>query len=412
MAKEGRRVAGPGAVSRRAGRPGNRPSPSAAQASGGKSREEEPEGAQAKRIASTVAGILVLASVVFIMGLWFARNPGPGRTPSAETIAAQKAITATTLPSPRPVPTPEPLVKPAAQATKPTPTPVPAAKGSVQSLTIATWNVRDCAIVDKKTGIRTNLHDSIARVTKNAGADILVLEEVQSDSKPGGDMTSLSFALAKEGWTMPYTAILETGTQDDIAILSRYRIVSQESVARADRKGDWPRPALLARIDVKGRELTVIGLHLKALSDADSLGKRRAQARALADYLRGRVDEKRLVVVAGDMNTTSVGDRLPVGEGAESGLGTTTMGYLQIRDDAQSTNDLFAVNEYLLPGKPTYDKGAHRNILDHILLSGAAKSAYVGGSVAVRDSDPDVDMRSVSDHFPVLLRLEIPLSGF
>jgi endonuclease/exonuclease/phosphatase family metal-dependent hydrolase len=373
----------------------------------------------AKETAQAVAGLLVLIVVVFVMGLWFAGNPGPRRT-----VAAQ-VITATT-------------VSPPPSASKPNARPTVdrvREPDAVRELTLATWNVRDCAIVDKKTGIRSNFHAEIARIVKNAGVDILVLQEIQAEGEPGADVTSLGFALAKAGWTMPYTAVLETGTEDDLAIFSRYRIMSQETVAAPAWKGAWPRAGLLVRIDAKGRELTVIDLHLKAMSDSASLEQRRAQAKALADYLRSRVDADRLFVVAGDMNTTSVGDRLQTGGGSDTSMGTelgkpkgsfgpngeatagtelgiggaTTLGYLQVRDDAEGGNDLFAVNEYLLPGRVTYDAGPYRNILDHILLSAAAREAYEDGSVAVLDSDPDVDMGAISDHFPVLLKLKLSL---
>ncbi len=384
-----------------------------------------------KEIAQAVAGILVLVVVVFVMGLWFAGNPGPSKNPKEKS----RTTTTVTPPLPVSVPTTHRAEKLPTQSEKPqsgipgNTSPSKVYAGPVQELTVATWNVRDCAIVDTKTGIRTSFHQEIARVVKNAGVDILVLQEVQAETRQGADVTSLGFSLAKAGWTMPYTAILDTGTEDDMAIFSRFRITSQEPVASPGKDRGWPRPGLLVRIDLGGRELMVIDLHLKAMSDSGSLGQRRAQARALADYLRTRVDEDSLVVVAGDMNTTSVGDRLPAGGspgsavGTELGkpgmnagtelvknLGSTTLGLLQVRDDEEGDNDLFAVNEYLLPGKVTYDAGSYRNILDHILLSSAAKSNYMEGSVAVRDSDPDVDMRVVSDHFPVLLRLKIPLS--
>jgi len=58
----------------------------------------------------------------------------------------------------------------------------------------------------------------------------------------------------------------------------------------------------------------------------------------------------------------------------------------------------------LLPGTATHQMGS---VLDHVILSPGLTARYRAGSVAVKTSDLDVVMTDLSDHFPVLLELDL-----
>ncbi|PKL05703.1 MAG: hypothetical protein CVV53_08130, partial [Spirochaetae bacterium HGW-Spirochaetae-9] len=147
---------------------------------------------------------------------------------------------------------------------------------ATSSVRIATWNVRDCAASDAATGTRISLHDNVALTIKEAEADIIVLQEIQSDEAKGGDIALLSVALARAGWAMPYVAVVDTRGEDDLAIFSRYRIAEQGPVLEPGKNDPWPRSGIHASIDLGGQRVEVLGFHFKAMGDEKSEKTRRA----------------------------------------------------------------------------------------------------------------------------------------
>jgi endonuclease/exonuclease/phosphatase family metal-dependent hydrolase len=257
-----------------------------------------------------------------------------------------------------------------------------------ERITVGCWNVNDC---DMDDGITR--YGEIAAAVKAAGIDILILCEVQQDDETGADIGNLKSALAATAWPLQYDASVEVGGEDDIAVLSSYPISTSYAVLTG-----YTRPMIRADVTVNGRVLHLIGGHLKAFGDDTSLLKRRTQAKALADYLRSAFDPSTdLVVVGGDMNTVSAGDR-----SYDATISPTypyaTLGYLQLLDETDDTNDFWAVNENVIPSESTHRAGG---ILDHLILSPAAKDSYVGGTVDVYGA------ATCSDHYPVCLELDL-----
>lgn len=272
----------------------------------------------------------------------------------------------------------------------------PAAGPLGQALTVMTYN----AEMFEGGSVQTaTIHQDIAAMIKNASAEIVVFVEISATGATG-DIGPLQAALIAAGWAMPYVAYWDQSGDQDYAILSTYEIISSKTVVPP---GIWPRPGLQAVIRVKNPsddyvDLTVLDFHLKAMPDDTSLSKRIAQSRALADYFRsayGPTLTSQYFLVAGDMNTVSAGDR---------GSTTSTMGYLQLLDDGDATNNFWASNESVWPGTATHQMGS---VLDHIILSPGLKTRYRADSVAVKTSDPEMTMSSLSDHFPVLLELDL-----
>ena len=282
--------------------------------------------------------------------------------------------------------------------------PAPPSDGPLAvSVTVVSYNAE--MFEGGSVGALETVHADIATMLKNATADIVAFTEI-SVSGTSNDVPTLQAALSSQGWAMPYAATMDLTYQSDqdICILSRYPIQSYQAVLQPPAN-EWPRAGLKAVIRVSNAggayaDVTVFAFHLKAMDDPDSLAKRLAQSAALAEHLRTTWGESlttAYVVVAGDMNTVSTGDR---------GSTTSTLGYLRVLDDADATNDFHAVNEELLPTTGTYATGT--TVLDHIILSPALYSLrYRHASVMVKKYDPDVTVSSLSDHYPVLLELDL-----
>ena len=177
----------------------------------------------------------------------------------------------------KPVPALAPIKSPSGSApTPPSSTPRP----GYLAIRLATWNVRDCAAWDEAAKTRIPLHDYVARTIKEAKADIVVLEEIQSDESKGGDIALLSVALAREGWAMPYVAVVNARGEDDLAVFSRFRIAESGPVIEPAKGDLWPRQGIFTSIDTGAGPLDVYGFHFKAMGDAGAEEARRAQAKA------------------------------------------------------------------------------------------------------------------------------------
>lgn len=281
--------------------------------------------------------------------------------------------------------------------------PAPATGTLGVALTVMAYNAENYDASD------TTRHASLATMIKNASAEIVILTETSTTGATSA-IPSLQSALSLAGWVLPHAAIVDVGTEQDIAVLSLYTIESYAAFRSPTSVGGiWPRPGLIAAVSVSnGSEtatLEIVGLHLKASYSSDSpsqeasnVGKRIAQAADLMDYFRGVYDNgitDRYILVAGDMNTWRPGDR---------GSPTSTLGYLRSYDDASPSNDFTAVNEQYLPATSTHQLGS---VLDHIILSPALFARYRPGSIQVKTADQSVTMSALSDHYPVLLELDL-----
>ena len=270
-------------------------------------------------------------------------------------------------------------------------------------LRVATWNLRDCAARDPISKAEILLHDDIARFLAKSEIDIAVFEEVQVDKAKGGDIALLAGALAKAGRPMPYTAIADTKGEDDIAIFSRYEIVSQE-VILIPLKGDpWPRSGLHAVISISGKLLHVFGFHFKAMGGLESENARIAQARALADLLRYKFSDELksgFLLLAGDFNTANDSDL---------GITGSTLSYLSMKEDKNPENDLIPSNYLYKRNQSTFNDSRYSSLLDHILLSPRLGLGVEAQDVLVLQSERRQDGIPVSDHSLVAVEIPFPL---
>lgn len=274
--------------------------------------------------------------------------------------------------------------------------------GTNTSLKIASWNVRDCAVYDSASKERISLHDYVAATLRESGADIAILQEIQSDESKGGDIALLSVALAKQGWAMPYTAVVNAKGEDDLAVFSRYKIEAQGDILQPAADDPWPRPGIYSLIEIGEEKLHVYGFHFKAMGDSESEAARKAQARALALALKSRHGDSITtdsIVLAGDFNTANPGDL----EAKNS-----TLSLLTLAEDGNPSNDFLALNYSFLPGSPSFVDSRYSSVLDHILVSPRLKAGLSKDSIRLLEPLPGPGTIPTSDH--KLLLAEIVLS--
>ncbi len=278
-----------------------------------------------------------------------------------------------------------------------------AAPASV-SLRVATWNLRDCSARDPVTKAELLLHQDIARFLAETRPDIAVFEEIQVDGARGGDMAKLSEALAAAGWDMPYTAVVDTKGEDDIALFSRFEILGSGPVLRPSNNDPWPRAGLQAQLSVSGLRLHVFGFHFKAMGDSASENAREAQARALQALLAKEFGEglrTENVILAGDFNTANPSDFWEKG---------STLSILSMKDDEDPYNDFISSNYSYKQNYPTFNDSRYSSLLDHIFLSPSLSQGFESGQVLVLSPGWRQDGIPVSDHAMVVVDLTLPIN--
>jgi len=267
-------------------------------------------------------------------------------------------------------------------------------KTSGVPLTVATWNVEG---LDLGGDAPSGTYDGVALALKNASVEIVAFEEIQV-----ADVPKLQAALAKHGGDLPNFAISsQSDGYNSFAVASKHPIIEATEVVMPS-SGKWPRSVYKVRVDA-GRGLTLFVCHLKSGADASSLAKRVSQAEAIGRYFTetyGSAISTETLVLLGDMNTMSTGDR----EGARA-----TLPLLGLRTDGDSSNDFESMTESLFAASDSYTwegsvSGVHtRSSLDHILLSKGARARYISGSLRIYRTDPSSTMTANSDHYPVVL---------
>lgn len=264
--------------------------------------------------------------------------------------------------------------------------------GGDTPLTVVSYNVENFDA--------SGSYSTIANYVKNNSVDVIVLLEVQSPGQDGdttGDETPFASALNSAGYTMQYHQFLDADGWNSIGFFSRYPVSGVTTVVDgtytdpvSGNSKEAVRPIVKFQITAENNTpVWFYGAHLRAKDTG--LEERRAQAHALEEYIKNNHDMTTdRIVVCGDLNTTE--DYGSNNDFDDDG----TLGYLSLKSDnpGNTANDFTAVNYTFIPTDYTYP--SYSSLLDHILLSPAAYSGYVNGSVDVSDV-------YASDHKPVIL---------
>lgn len=138
--------------------------------------------------------------------------------------------------------------------------------------------------------------DGVAEAIRRSRADVVALQEVDRYQGRSGLVDQARWLADNLGMQAVFGPTIRRGFGNyGNLLLTRFPVIRSRTV---NLPGELePRGAIIARLDVHGREVTVVVAHL-GLSAAD----RAAQVRALADELRG---EEGPMILMGDWNAAT-----------------------------------------------------------------------------------------------------------
>ncbi|MBQ9941016.1 MAG: endonuclease/exonuclease/phosphatase family protein [Clostridia bacterium] len=161
------------------------------------------------------------------------------------------------------------------------------------------YNIAACRNYDTPN-IEVNA-EQVAEAIKSFDPDIVTLNEVDCKSDRSGNVDQLQFFTDKLGFYSYYAPSIEIpGGKYGIALLSRYKIVSAETIKIPDTISETnkelfePRVLLSAVLDVNGASLRVMTSHF-GLSPEE-------QEQAVSVTLNELSDKKMPTIFSGDLN--------------------------------------------------------------------------------------------------------------
>ena len=255
--------------------------------------------------------------------------------------------------------------------------------------------------------------DSVGRVIRAINADVVMLQEVEN-------LETLEMLLSESLAGLGYTAYLVNGqdnfTGQDVGLLSRLPV---DEVGRTNERTQvgttnqqyGVSKNLWARLDLGGIPTTLIGVHFLARpSDVDRKPRREAQAEVIRQLVAQESAAGRAVIVLGDFNDFD--DATPDRAGSvpiTDVLATIKSAGPGPEDDLRNVAaDVSPKDRYTAfwdrNRNDTIDPGEFSS-LDHILLSPLLYDTLRAVSFA-HVHDP----RYVSDHFPIVVTLDLPSS--
>lgn len=253
--------------------------------------------------------------------------------------------------------------------------------GGPDTLEIATWNLENFPAASHTPSLVADLISSL-------DLDVVVVQEIADEAAWDELLLRLR----------DHEGILSThryGPNDyqKVGLIYRSALVTAgpPSLLFPSDAFAFPRPALAVTVEIDGRSIEVIGVHLKAGREPADADRRRAAVQELDAYLRAQIDGggEDEVVVLGDYNerVTSPDDRA-------------------VLAPLLDAPDRYTVRTEpgALAGGITY-LGFGGSWIDHITTSHALDVAWAGARVEQPRLDQTVrSYRSyVSDHLPAIL---------
>jgi endonuclease/exonuclease/phosphatase family metal-dependent hydrolase len=257
---------------------------------------------------------------------------------------------------------------------------------SDNTLDIVTWNIENFPLNG------TTTISLLAEMIKTMDADIIAVQEIVS---------STNFSLLVNNLQDYEGVITSSGQQKLGYIYKPAEILSFEPITQlfTDDACAFPRPALKTKVTHKsGKEVTFINVHLKCCDDSPTsscpggIERRRQASIKLKGYIDQNLSDKN-VVVLGDWN-----DDITQPEGNE--VFTNFI--------ADASNYKFA-DMAIATGSPSnfsYQGNAYTSHLDHILVTNEL-FPHLGETRTIIFSKCESQYKTnVSDHFPVIVRLQ------
>ena len=190
---------------------------------------------------------------------------------------------------------------------------------------------------------------------KNSDADIICLQEVNESAKVGFQVSSLKEEL---GMNSHYGAnVVNTNSSYGLVTYSKYKIISKNHVYLTSKNEQ--RGLLHTVIDVRGKKVNIINLHLSANTE-----EQKVQLKEVQEYIDNLGDET--YIIAGDFNEPE----------------TSLNNVVDVAKELDKSNTL------------TFSLGIER--IDYIFTSSDVESI-----------DYNVLMKKMSDHYPIIAKLKI-----
>jgi endonuclease/exonuclease/phosphatase family metal-dependent hydrolase len=170
---------------------------------------------------------------------------------------------------------------------------LPAGAAESNSLRVLTWNIHIGRGLDRAYDL-----DRIARIIREADADLVALQEVDRGARRSqGDDQPAELAKRLPGYTPFFaSAMPHDGGEYGGCLLSRLPVRTTRLIALPAAAGHEPRVAGLMEVEYRGRPLVFVGTHLDHQSDA----VRETQLRHLLGELPAAGGSP--VILAGDFN--------------------------------------------------------------------------------------------------------------
>ncbi len=281
-------------------------------------------------------------------------------------------------------------------------------RGDAAVLDVAAWNLEFFGEPTQGPNDAQQA-ERVQAVLERAGIDLWALEEVVSTT----GFAALTAAIADDG----YATVLGPNVSSDPVFNQRLAFAYNTSVVRVVGTPQTILPSqsfnfagrlpleLVADVTLGGavRQIRFIAVHAKATGDGPSYDRRLAASTALKAYVDDQIAQGRSVVVLGDFN-----DEL-TGSISGGGRASPYANFVADTDDyVFATQRLQDQNIGTFCGSSTTCSTG--STIDHILLGGGARTAYVAGSgdrYAELLTGITQYTTTTSDHLPVLARLTV-----
>jgi endonuclease/exonuclease/phosphatase family metal-dependent hydrolase len=254
--------------------------------------------------------------------------------------------------------------------------------------------------------------DEIAKVIIRNDPDIINLAEIENENAL--NVLNTKF-LPGRGYAVYFAQGIDTTTGQDVGLLTRIDPEGND-IERYTKKGQsgGTRKSVsknyFAKFDINGKQIALVAAHLLAHPNSPSRKyKRQAQADAIGDVAEELADHGYAVIILGDFNDYDG----QVKDHIDSQPITNVLWRMKRMQPGVMEDDLTNVAEFVpKPSRYTafWDKNDNEFVnhpeehtsIDHILISSTLKPF-------VEDVDmPHVlDPRIVSDHYPVVLTLQV-----
>lgn len=295
---------------------------------------------------------------------------------------------------------------------------------------ISPWAPESTSCPGKQDGLNTcdatgaNKHsERVASVIEAMQPDLAYIEEAE-------DCSVLNHVINTMGSDHGYIPYLLQGTDSftmqDVGLLARVdpvkdlqRTSDRVSYPILGSQCEWNGSSdtgvskhVITEFNVNGIDIVIIGAHLKAFpNEPESCAQREAQAKVLQAQLSNEISYEKEVILLGDLNDYS--DKTP-----DINSNSPTSKVLSVlRDvDGDGTDELVNVAQQVQQSNrftSIYDKDddglidrGERSAIDHMLVSSRLYNSIA--SVIINQTHA---FTSVSDHYPVMLTLNLDENG-